>query len=38
MPSAKGNHVFNYGFFSFDSKDDLLKKAAEYWNPGKVSF
>ncbi|MCQ0092265.1 aminotransferase class III-fold pyridoxal phosphate-dependent enzyme [Roseovarius sp. M141] len=30
--------MFNYGFFSFDSKDDLLKKAAEYWNPGKVQF
>jgi putrescine aminotransferase len=30
--------VFNYGYFSFESKDDLLAKAAEYWNPGKVSF
>jgi len=30
--------VFNYGYFSFDSKEGLLKKAAEYWNPGKVSF
>ena len=30
--------MFNYGYFSFDSKEDLLRKAAEYWNPGKVSF
>lgn len=30
--------MFNYGYFSFDSKDDLLRKAAEYWNPGKVQF
>jgi acetylornithine/succinyldiaminopimelate/putrescine aminotransferase len=30
--------VFDYGYFSFSSKDELLKKAAEYWNPGKVSF
>ncbi len=39
MRSARqGNHVFNYGYFSFDSKEELLAKAAEYWNPGKVSF
>ncbi len=31
-------HVFDYGYFSFGSKDELLAKAAEYWNPGKVSF
>lgn len=30
--------MFNYGYFAFDSKEDLLRKAAEYWNPGKVSF
>jgi len=30
--------VFDYGFFRFDSKDALLKKAAEYWNPGKTKF
>ena len=36
--TSKGNHVFNYGYFSFDSKESLMQKAAEYWNPGKVSF
>jgi len=30
--------VFDYGYFSFDSKEALLEKAAEYWNPGKVQF
>lgn len=30
--------MFDYGYFSFGSKDELLAKAAEYWNPGKVSF
>lgn len=30
--------MFNYGFFSFDSKEELLEKAAEYWNPGKTQF
>jgi len=30
--------VFDYGYFSFPSKEALLEKAAEYWNPGKVSF
>jgi acetylornithine/succinyldiaminopimelate/putrescine aminotransferase len=30
--------LFNYGYFSFESKDELLAKAAEYWNPGKVNF
>ncbi|MEM9844987.1 MAG: aminotransferase class III-fold pyridoxal phosphate-dependent enzyme [Pseudomonadota bacterium] len=30
--------MFNYGYFSFESKEDLLQKAAEYWNPGKVNF
>ena len=30
--------MFNYGYFSFDSKEALLEKAAEYWNPGKVKF
>lgn len=30
--------MFNYGYFSFDSKADLLDKACEYWNPGKTRF
>ena len=36
--AGRENQVFNYGYFAFDSKEDLLAKAAEYWNPGKVSF
>lgn len=30
--------MFDYGYFSFESKEELLAKAAEYWNPGKVRF
>ena len=30
--------MFNYGFFNFDSKAELLDKAIEYWNPGKTKF
>lgn len=30
--------MFNYGYFSFDSKADLLDKSTEYWNPGKTKF
>lgn len=30
--------MFNYGCFSFASKQEVLTKAAEYWNPGKVRF
>jgi len=30
--------VFDYGFFSYESKEDLYEKAAAYWNPGKVKF
>lgn len=30
--------MFDYGFFRFASKDDLLEKAATYWNPGKTRF
>ena len=33
-----GALVFNYGYFSFDSKAELLDKAIEYWNPGKTKF
>lgn len=36
--TPRENRVYNYGYFSFDSKEALLAKAAEYWNPGKVSF
>ncbi|UVO30708.1 aspartate aminotransferase family protein [Bradyrhizobium arachidis] len=30
--------MFDYGFFKFDSKSELLDKAIEYWNPGKTRF
>ena len=29
---------FDYGLFSFASKDEVLEKAKEYWNPGKTQF
>jgi putrescine aminotransferase len=30
--------MFDYGLFQFASKEDLLARAARYWNPGKVDF
>lgn len=30
--------MFNYGFFSFESKDALYAKAAQFWNPGKAKL
>ena len=29
---------YNYGAFSFASKDEVLAKAKEFWNPGKTQF
>ncbi len=29
---------FDYGEFSFDSKQEMLDKSHEYWNPGKTDF
>src|SRR4028119_991783 len=29
---------FDYGAFSFDSKEEMLEKSREYWNPGKTDF
>ena len=28
----------DYGDFSFASKDEVLEKSREYWNPGKTDF
>ncbi|MDQ1749539.1 MAG: hypothetical protein QOE71_595, partial [Pseudonocardiales bacterium] len=28
----------DYGVFSFDSKDEVLAKSKEFWNPGKTDF
>ncbi len=30
--------TFDYGEFSFDSKEEVLEKSREYWNPGKTDF
>ena len=30
--------MFDYGLCQFASKEDLLARAARYWNPGKVEF
>ena len=30
--------TFDYGDISFESKDEVLAKAREYWNPGKTDF
>src|SRR3954465_10267299 len=29
---------FDYGEFSFSSKEEVLEKSREYWNPGKTDF
>jgi 4-aminobutyrate aminotransferase-like enzyme len=29
---------FDYGAFSFESKEEVLEKSREYWNPGKTDF
>jgi acetylornithine/succinyldiaminopimelate/putrescine aminotransferase len=29
---------FDYGEFSFSSKEEMLEKSREYWNPGKTEF
>ncbi len=30
--------MFDYGFFKFESKAEVLDTAIEYWNPGKTKF
>jgi len=30
--------MYDYGFFSFDSKADFLQKSEEFWNPDKTRF
>ena len=30
--------TFDYGAFSFASKEDLLERSREFWNPGKTDF
>lgn len=30
--------MLDYGIFTFESKDEVLAKSKEYWNPGKTQF
>ena len=30
--------MFDYGLFQFASKEEVLQKAIQYWNPGKTRF
>src|SRR4051795_7102230 len=30
--------MYDYGFFSYDSKGDFLRRSEEFWNPGKTRF
>ena len=30
--------MFDYGSFSFASKEEVIEKAIRYWNPGKTRF
>lgn len=30
--------MYDYGSFTFESKDDVLEKSAKYWNPDKTKF
>lgn len=31
-------NAFDYGLFSFASKNEVIEKSEEYWNPGKTKF
>ena len=35
---ALGRGMYDYGFFSFESKADFLRRSEEYWNPDKTRF
>ncbi len=35
---APGDAAYDYGLFSFASKQEVLDKAKEFWNPGKTQF
>ena len=30
--------MYEYGFFSYESKDDFLRRSEEFWNPDKTRF
>ena len=29
--------MYDYGFFSYESKDDFLDRSREFWNPDKTT-
>ena len=35
---AARRRVYDYGFFSFESKADFLRRSEEFWNPDKTRF
>jgi acetylornithine/succinyldiaminopimelate/putrescine aminotransferase len=35
---AESSGMYDYGFFSYDSKADFLRRSEEYWNPDKTRF
>ena len=30
--------MYDYGFFSFESKADFLRRSEQFWNPDKTRF
>src|ERR1700728_2203436 len=37
MPTARSG-MYDYGFFSYESKADFLRRSEEFWNPHKTRF
>ena len=37
-PDHMARNVHDYGFFSFESKADFLRRSEEFWNPDKTRF
>ena len=35
---CRGRSMYDYGFFSYDSKADFLRRSEEFWNPDKTRF
>src|SRR6516165_10194662 len=36
--TCTGSGMYDYGFFSYDSKADFLRRSEEFWNPDKTRF
>ena len=30
--------MFDFGHFQFESKEDVIRKSIQFWNPGKTKF